>query len=380
MPNTLDNILSKIVTRGVLALREQAVMPRLVNMDFGREAAQAGQVIDVPLPKPQPASDVTPAPTYASAQSNTPGRVWISLNRWKHSSFYLTDKEMAEVDASETFIPMQASEALRALANEVDTDIYKKYVGVYGYVGTAGTTPMASGVGDVVTARKVLNNQLAPMDSRRAIWNPDAEANALQVAQFSDLEKTRDRGVKIEGELGRKFGFDHFMSQNIQTHTAGTLAAIGVVVASTTAAGATAIDLKSNGATGSLVLGDVFTIAGQTQTYVVKTAVPSLTSATPAAVEIDPPLKANATINAVGTLKASHVVNLAFQRNAFAFANRPLAGDIGLGTRVLPVTDRDTGISLRLEVSRQYKQVMWDFDILWCTALVRPELATRIPG
>jgi hypothetical protein len=118
------------------------------------------------------------------------------------------------------------------------------------------------------------------------------------------------------------------------------------------------------------VLGDVFIVAGQTQTYVVKTAVASLT---PAAVEIDPPLKANATTNPVGTLKASHVVNLAFQHNPFAFANRPLSGESGLGTRIMTTNDIPTGISLRLEVSRQYKQVMWDFDILWGGAPSRRE-------
>jgi hypothetical protein len=46
----------------------------------------------------------------------------------------------------------------------------------------------------------------------------------------------------------------------------------------------------------------------------------------------------------------------------------------------MSMTDPQTGITLRLEVSRQYKQVTWEFDILWGAKLVRPELATRIAG
>ena len=42
--------------------------------------------------------------------------------------------------------------------------------------------------------------------------------------------------------------------------------------------------------------------------------------------------------------------------------------------------DPQTGITLRLEVSRQYKQVVWEFDLLWGSKLIRPELATRIAG
>jgi len=68
-------------------------------------------------------------------------------------------------------------------------------------------------------------------------------------------------------------------------------------------------------------------------------------------------------------------------RDAFAFAQRPLLTESdGLGSRIMTMTDPMTGISLRLEVTRQYKQTVWDLDILFGAKLVRRELATRLAG
>jgi hypothetical protein len=67
---------------------------------------------------------------------------------------------------------------------------------------------------------------------------------------------------------------------------------------------------------------------------------------------------------------------------AFAFATRPLssaAGGLG-GAQFMSATDPITGLSLRLEVLRQYKQVAFDFDVLYGGKCIRPEYAVRIAG
>lgn len=379
MANSLDNIMHKILARGLLALREQAYMPRLVNGDYSREAAMKGATIDVPVPSGKTATDVVPGPTYASAANSTPNVVQIQLNNWKKSNFYLSDKDQLEIDRNEHFIPMEMSEALRALANAVNADIFEEYKGVYGFTGTGGTTPFASTVNAATNARKVLHSQLAPRDNRRGVLDFDAEANALALAPFADAEKVGSNGVKIEGEIGRKYGIDWYADDAVPTHTAGA-GASAVTIGSAVAAGASSIDL-TGGNNVTLNKGDIFTIAGDTQTYVLNASVAVVSTGNVAA-SISPNLKADASSEVV-TLKGDHVVNLAFHRDAFAFANRPLAQstqDMQLGSKIAMMTDPQTGISLRLEVSRQYKQVTWELDILWGAKLVRAELATRIAG
>lgn len=382
--NSLTNVLDKILAQGLSTLREAAIMARLTNADYNGAAATKGQTIDIPMPKAQSVSDVTAAPTHSSAAGVTPGLVQISLSNWKMTDFFLTDKEMVEIDRNRHFVPMQTSEAARAMANNIDTAIMNNYTGVYGYVGTAGTTPFSS-VATAANTRKVLNEQLAPMMDRNMVLDPDAEAQALQLSAFSDLEKTGDRAVKIEGELGRKFGFDYFMSQNIVTHTAGTAAATGGLVISTIAADSSTIWLKASSGAGALggtiKVGDIFTIAGDSQTYTSKSSV-TLTSAGSLAVNISPGLATAASTGAAVDVKATHVVNLGFQRNAFAWATRPLmeaTGDLN-SNPTRSMTDPVSGVTLRVEVVRQFKQNAWQFDFLYGTKLVRPELATRVAG
>ena len=169
------------------------------------------------------------------------------------------------------------------------------------------------------------------------------------------------------------------MSQNVVTHTAGTITSFEV--GSTTAVGSSTLSFSNISASGTVVVGDVFTIAGDNQTYVSKSAL-TIVSTTDQDVTISPPLKVIASATSALTLKATHVVNLAFHRNAFVYVTRPMLTNKieGAGLMARSLTDSLSGITLRLELIRQRKQTAWEFDVLYGAKLVRPELATRIAG
>jgi hypothetical protein len=375
--NTITYVLPKLLAQGLLALRQQAIMPRLVNRGYETIAGQKGSTISVPIPSAITAVEVTPAQVPIDTAAVSPTEVQVSLNQWWEAPFFLTDKDM--MDCMEGTIPMQASEAIKTIANKIDDLIFATYKGVYGWGGTAGTTPFASDLAAFVAARKALNNQLAPMDPRNCVIDADAEANALLLRAFQDASFRGDTEGIINGQIGRKLGALWVVDQNVPYHTCGTVSTSWIIKAGT----AHAVGLKTltttTGGTAAMLEGDVITIAGDTQTYVL-TAAASRSGAGDMTVYVEPGLKIALVGSEAITIKASHRVNLLFHRDAFAFASRPLAGaDMGLGNFQSAV-DPVSGLVLRLEISREYKRTRFSYDILCGTKLVRRELAARIAG
>ena len=379
MVNTVTNIMPKILARGLLALREQAVMPRVVNGDYAQQAAQKGDTIDVPIPSALTVNSVTPSNTPPTPADSSPTKVQIPLNNWYEANFHMTDKELVEVDRNEHFVPMQMSEAVKALANKINTTVHNEYKGVFGFAGTAGATPFASAVSAATDARKVLNQQLCPRTDRRMILDFDAEASALALDSFNNVNQVGGTGPKIEGEIGRKFGFDIYTDDAIVTHSAGGSGT--PLVNGALAVGDTSVVIDGMSGSGGLVVGDVITMAGNTQTYAVVTA--PAASGGAQTVTVSPAITGIIANDAAITVKASHVVNLGFHRDAFALAMRPLQGSTqgdSYGNQIVSMTDPITGLSMRLEVSRQHKQIVYSLDALWGVKLIRPELAVRIAG
>ena len=381
MANTLTPIMAKILARGLTVLREYCVMPQLVNGSYAVEAARKGATIDVPVPTATTADQVAPANVPPVPTALNIKTVPIQLNNWYKSNFFLSDRDQLEVDRNQSFLPMQTNEAIRAIANQVNLSIHDQHWGVFGFEGTAGTTPFATSDADAVQIRKILSQQLCPLSDRRGVLDFDAEANALSLQSFKDYLNTGDPEVKREGRIGRKFGIDWYVDNQVETHTAGTLT--GTVTASgATAAGATQVLLAAAGGSGiGLLQGDIITFAGDTQTYAVQANL-TVGASSSGTVGIYPPLVTALAGSETVTVMATHVVNLVFHRDAFAFANRPLmdsTAGVDLGN-FMSMQDPVSGLVMRLEVSRQYKQTVWEFDILWGSALVRPELAARMAG
>jgi hypothetical protein len=370
--NTLSPIIPKLLAQGLLALRQMAIMPRVVNRGYEGTAGEKGSMVEVPIPSAIAAAAVTPANVPPTTADIAPTVVQIALDQWYEAPFYLTDKDFLEVERG--VLPMQASEAVKALANNADNYILSKYKEIYGYAGTAGTTPFAADVSAYTAARTVLNKQLAPLDPRFVVLGPDAEGNALGLRAFQDASFTGNLDGIINGQINNKLGARWLMDQNIPTHTAGT--ASGYQTNGSQSLGATTI-LVDTGANAFLA-GDIITFSTHAQTYTIVSAAggPPNTS-----IVISPPLQLALADNVVITSKATHVVNLVLHRDCIAFASRPFAGSdpMGIGN-FLSAADPVSGLTLRLEVTREFKRTRFSYDILYGAKTVRPELGCRLAG
>jgi hypothetical protein len=376
--NTLTAAIPTLVAQGLMALRENCVMPRLVNRNFENTATEKFATVNVPIPSAITSVAVSPSYVAPDDPGVMPTSVPITLDQWFEAPFFMSDKDLLE--SAKGVIPMQASEAIKSLANRIDAALLGLAVNVYGFVGTPGVTPFASDVSEITAARRVLNNQLAPLDDRRVVINADAEANALGLRAFQDMSFSGSSAGIIDGKINRKLGFDWYMDQNIPTYTTGTVAVSFINKSGTAVAAGLKTLVSTTGGTAALLKGDVFTIAGDTQTYVL-TAAASRSGGGDMTILFEPALKIALTGSEVITLKASHAINLAFHRDCFAFVSRPLADNTdGLGNIIQSAIDPISGLSLRLEVSRQHRRTRFAYDVLYGMACVRPALGCRIAG
>lgn len=388
MANTLTEVIPQLLAQGLMALRENAITPQLINRGYESMAGEKGSTIDVPIPSAIAVQDVNPNSTPATTADIGPTSVSLVMDQWKEAPFYLTDKDLLEI--MNGTIPMQASEAIKALGNTVDVALLGLYKDIYGFAGTPGTTPFASSTGSATAVRKVLHNQLCPMMDRRMVIDPDAEANALNLRAFQDVNFAVSSADIQGGNMPRKLGFNFYMDQNVVSHTAGSIGGTPAttptyVTLASHSAGATQIGVTVGGTNGlSLTHGDILTFTGDSQTYVVKAAVSASASST-ATIRIAPALQStllsSATITVKGTSGTAYAQNMGFHRDAFAFASRPLADNTqGLGNLIQSAVDPVTGLTLRLEISREHKRTRFSYDILYGLKTIRAALACRLWG
>lgn len=401
MDNVLYDVMPKILTTALQTLREEAVGPLLVNSSYSVEAAKRGSVIDVPVPTRMTAQNVVPGAVSQATNDLEIDTVQIPLNQWKESAFALSDRDITNI--MDGVPSMQVIEAARAIGNEVTRSIYSLYRGVYNTVGVAGTTPFGTDTRIATDARKFLNTHLAPTGDRRVILDVDAEANALNLEAFQRVDASGSDEVIREARMGRKFGFDFFYDQLIPLHDAGAVTQasaggvqvkfVGGKAVNTTVIPDANLTVRNNprqihtlvvdnvGAGSFVNVGDVFSVAGDSQTYVVQAN--AAVAGAELTLQFSPAPRVAWADNAVVTFRGDHTVNLAFHRDAIALAVRSLDQDAfesELGGMTMTMQDPITRIPLRLEVRREYKRVRWSLDCLWGAGLVRPENVVRMMG
>ena len=156
------NILQTVVAMGLDALRQQVVLPKILNRQYEQEivGSRKGATVNVAVPSAITARSVTADVVPPAVTAITPTSVSVTLDQWYEAPFAMDDKAIAQTLRG--IIPMQLSEAIKALANNSDDYLWSLFdssAGIYGYTGTAGTTPFASDVSQYLDARAIANNQ-----------------------------------------------------------------------------------------------------------------------------------------------------------------------------------------------------------------------------
>lgn len=373
MANTYSDILPKILARGQSILRARSLLPRLTNRDYDGDAAQRGSTINVPISPSMTVQAVTAAAAQPSNTDTTFSTTAVALDKHYEVPFHLTDAQRLEVMGSAEQMAIDAAAA--KLAGYIDSTIMTALdVGGSIATGTAATTPFAT-LALALDPLQYLDTHLVDSPSRHVVMSPRANMNLMGLTGFTSRDYQGDISIMTNGVWNgnQVAGAAWWMSQNCPSHTAGTGASYLVNNGSGLVVGATTVAADTG--SGTILAGDVVSFAGDTTNkYVVATALSggSFTIASPG-------IKVAIADNAAITVSATHTANFAFQRDAIVFASRrflPSAAAIATDQ----VTDPMTGLTLRVEVTRQYKQDRWSLDALWGTKVIRPEGVIKVMG
>ncbi|MEO0488159.1 MAG: hypothetical protein AAFZ49_01210, partial [Cyanobacteria bacterium J06659_2] len=315
----LDDLYGKILAMGVQVIREQTSLPALVNHETtGSRLNEAGYggTTEVIVPPEFTTRDVVPAATPPASQgAPVPTTVKVNLDSWKEVNFSLTEQHVTQMENSTGQVPMFLRNAVGPIVEDMTDDIAGNYTGIYGYVGTAGSVPFAASPVEAQNAKKVLTQQKCPKFMRQLSLNTDAYANATGLEAFRSFLQSGSEMTLREGEIGRGYGFEWYEDVGLDGLTHSTGGGAGWLVNQADHAIADTTVVIDTGS-GDPAVGDIFTVAGDSQTYVVSSYASNTITYAPAA-------KVAWANNAAITFKASHAVNLAFNPYCFAFDSRP---------------------------------------------------------
>lgn len=388
MANTISStLIDRMYAMALKALRRKtSVLQYCLRYDRDMSASFHGDTVVIPLPatfSDSMVGDVTPSNTPPAPSDIAPNFATVQLSNWKKVSYGLTDREVDQLQMG-TFTD-QFDAAIDALSRTIITSVWQTYKGIYQFAGTAGTTPFASNTSVAQSARRLLNLSGVPMENRAMILDFDSDANAIGLSLFQQYMQKGDTETLREGTIKRALGFDWAIDGYLPSFTGGTLSngtsKAALINDAAVAVGDTSVPIDSATLTGTVVVGDLFTVAGDTQQYVV-TANATAASNAIAALQFDPPAKVAWADNAAVTFVASHdVAGVAMHSHAIAFASKPL-DDVMFegGSQIRQISDPVSGLTLNLEITRQYKQTVAEFSCLWGSTLARPEAAVRILG
>jgi len=198
-----------IAREALMVLRNNAVMAKLVHRDYSSEfVGGIGDTITIRKPATFVANEFD---GNIQVQDATESSVAVKMDKHLDVSFAVTSKQMA-LDIKD-FSAQLLVPAMQAFADKID-----KYLIALESEATSRVAH-ADGViapADLIAARKFLTENAAPMTDRRFVVGATAEADLLGNELFMSAEKVGDAGTALrEASLGRKFGMDIYVDQNV---------------------------------------------------------------------------------------------------------------------------------------------------------------------
>jgi hypothetical protein len=386
------------VTRKALAILHQKLnfvgnVNRTYDSSFAKTGAKIGDSLKIRLPNEFTIRSGASLSTQDVTETST--TLQVATQKGVDTTFSSSELTLSLDDfASRILEP-----AMSVLAANIEADALAMYKDVYNVYDQDAT---AFALSSMLGGRKILNDNLAPMDSNRtALLTTDAAVKFMTDTKGLFQDSAQIAKQYRDGVIGKTAGFDVYENTLLVPHTTGTSpkTTTYTVNGAITTNGTAAVTVATGTAT--FAIGDVFTVAGcfrvhpetKVSTGVLQQFVVAADYAGGAgSLTFTPAIytttgRQNVTAggmpNSGAIVKvaagASELVNgsLAFYRDAFTFVTADLPMPKGTDMAASSTYDGVT-VSLVRDFDIATRDFKTRLDILYGFAAIRPQLACRI--
>lgn len=383
------------VTREALRILHQKLnfigtINRQYDDSFAKDGAKIGDSLKIRLPNQYVVTDGA----VMTAQDTVEESVTLQVSTQKHVGMNFSTAELTL--SMDDFSKRVIDPAMAVLAARMESDAMSMYKDIYQQVNNQATSATFS---KLLAGRKLLTDSLASNGDRTANLNTQDNVDLVDVLKGLFQDSGAIAKQYKEGMMGRTGGFDFYENTLWPQHPRGSAAATYVTNSVSLAATSTAVSsITVATGTGTMVVGDIFTIAGvyrvHPETKLITAGLQQFAAtaavAAAGAVAITPSIitagaKQNVSVSATSTAavitiagasSVSHGISLLYHKDAFAFATADLVMPGGVDFKAREVLD---GISMR--IVRDYDinndKLPCRVDVLYGYKTIRPQLATR---
>ena len=403
MANTL--LTPTAVTREALRILHQKLnfvgtINRSYDDRFAQTGAKIGDSLSIRLPNQYTVrSGATLSSQDVAERSVT---LQVASQKGVDTTFTSDDLTLDLDDFSDRIL----QPAMAVLAANIEADAFSMYKDTHNQVADIGATITTS---DILTASKVLTDNLAPYDQRCLNLNTQDNMDLVEVMKGLFNSQTELSNNYREGRVASNtFGFQEIMENTmLPSHTSGSDDGTGdylVNDSGTIAEGSTSITVDTGA--GTFKKGDIIYFASVNSVHpetkvdtgnLAKFTITADVSGSATSLPISPALRSSGALQNITAMPANNAAihknesddstdigasgtygtSLAYHKDAFAFATADLVLPTGVDFAAREVMD---GISMRIvrDYSISADTFITRLDVLYGFKTIRPELACRI--
>ncbi len=379
MPNTLTDLVQPAFAALDVISRELTGFTMGASRNTTADRASKDTAVKIPVAPAANVEDISPSMTLSEPTDQTIPVTEMKITKVRRAEFGYSGEEQAQLRESGTISTLQADQiyqGMRSLVNEIEIDLAKEAaLESCRATGTAGTTPFASNVSDSAKARRILDENGAPLTNRQMGIDTATGAAMRSLNQLNFVNQAGDASLLRQGVLGDIHGAMYRETGNGYNHTKGT--GTGKVINKSGGYPVGTTTFVVDGGSGTIVKGDVVTFGTDTTKYVVGTALANNTFSINA-----PGLVKAIADNATVTIGDNYSANVNYASSSLVLATRlPFRPEGGDAARdFVSIQDPRTGLAFDLSTYAGDHKLAYYVGIAWGVKGIKPEHSALLLG